>query len=157
MRQLLPLIATLGSGPVFVFFSACDSSASFSSGTPPEPSGGPTSIAAADRADTGRPVIQEPPGEYSNLQVLPETITKTELLDTMKLVTKSLDVKCNFCHRTDVRDYASDEIEKKVIAREMMRMVEMINGEHFTWSGAPEATCFMCHHGQRKPRMHPTE
>ena len=157
MKQLLSLILTLGSGVVFVFFSACDSSGSSPGDAPLAPSGGSTSLETADRVDTDSARIQEAPGEYSNLQVLPDTITKSELLETMKLVTKSLGVKCDFCHRTDVRDYASDEIEKKVIAREMMRMVQMINGQHFTWNGAPEATCFMCHRGERTPRLEPTE
>jgi hypothetical protein len=95
------------------------------------------------------------PSEFTNLEVLPADISKAELKREMKLMTKSLGVKCDYCHRTDIRDYATDEIEEKVIAREMMRMVERINLEHFTWEGAPEATCFMCHRGDREPRMAP--
>ena len=108
--------------------------------------------------DVGSPnkaQAQEFPSRFTNLRVLPGDITKDELYQTMKLIAKSLGAKCNYCHRTDTRDYASDEIKEKVIARKMMRMVERINGELFTWKDAPEATCFMCHQGRRKPQMVP--
>ncbi len=101
------------------------------------------------------PGIPRLPSEFTNLEVLPADITKDELKRHMKLVTKSLGVKCDYCHRTDVRDYATDEIREKVVARDMMRMVERINREHFTWEGAAQATCFMCHHGQREPQLAP--
>ena len=98
---------------------------------------------------------QEVPSKFTNLQVLPEDITKDELLQTMKLITKSLGVKCEFCHRTETRDYASDEIKEKLVARKMMQMVERMNRELFNWEDAPKATCFMCHRGERKPQMQP--
>ncbi len=101
------------------------------------------------------PGIPRLPSEFTNLEVLPADITKDELKRHMKLVTKSLGVKCDYCHRTDVRDYATDEIREKVVARDMMRMVERINREHFPWEGAAQATCFMCHHGQREPQLAP--
>jgi len=95
------------------------------------------------------------PGGFKNLQILPEDISREELMSRMKLIAKSLGAKCNFCHRTDTRDYASDELEKKVIARQMMRMVERLNHEEFTWKGAPQATCFLCHRGEHKPQLQP--
>ncbi len=99
--------------------------------------------------------IHELPAEFANLQVLPADISKDELKQTMKLITRSLGIKCDHCHLTDVRDFASDELRHKVVAREMMRMVERINRELLTWDDAPEATCFMCHHGQAKPQREP--
>ncbi len=99
--------------------------------------------------------IPELPSEFANLQVLPADISKDELKQTMKLITRSLGTKCDHCHLTDVRDFASDERREKVVAREMMRMVERINRDLLTWEDAPEATCFMCHHGQAKPQREP--
>ena len=90
---------------------------------------------------------------FKNLQVLPDDTSRTELLDTMKRVAKSLGVECNFCHRTDKPDFASDEIAHKRTARTMMRMVGRLNDEWLTWQGAPRATCYMCHRGKRKPVM----
>ncbi len=110
---------------------------------------------------TALPVSEEEPGiprlpsEFTNLEVLPADITKDQLKRHMKLITKSLGTKCDYCHRTDIRDYATDEIPEKVVARDMMRMLERINREHFTWEGAPQATCFMCHHGEQEPQLDP--
>ncbi len=113
-----------------------------------------------ENADDALPFEEEPgiprlPAEFTNLEVLSADITKDDLKRHMKLITKSLGVKCDYCHRTDIRDYATDEIREKVVARDMMRMVERINREHFTWEGAAQATCFMCHHGQREPQLAP--
>jgi hypothetical protein len=102
------------------------------------------------------PGIPKLPSEFTNLEVLPTDITKYELKRHMKGITKSLGVKCDYCHRTDIRDYATDEIPEKVVARDMMRMVEWINREQFTWEEAPEATCFMCHHGEPEPQLAPS-
>ena len=89
----------------------------------------------------------------TNLQVLAEDVSRDELLQTMKEVSRSLGVECNFCHRTETPDYASDEIPQKRTARRMMRMVDRLNRELFTWAGAPIATCYMCHRGESTPRL----
>lgn len=113
-----------------------------------------------ESADDALPFEEEPgiprlPSEFTNLEVLPADITKEELKRHMKRITKSLGTKCDYCHRTDIRDYATDEIPEKVVARDMMRMLEKINREHFTWEDAPQATCFMCHHGEQEPQLDP--
>jgi hypothetical protein len=120
---------------------------------------------ACDRSQsTGNvPVIDEEsgslklPSTFENLKVLPKDISKSELKKHMKGITKSLGVKCSYCHRTDTRDYATDEIREKVIARDMMRMLERINLEVFTWEDAPTASCFMCHHGESEPQLAPAD
>ena len=86
---------------------------------------------------------------FTNLQVLPEDITAGQLFDNMKQLTKALGVTCRTCHRNDIRDYASDEIEMKRIARQMMQMVDRMN-EPLSDTTA-EITCFTCHQGNRKP------
>jgi hypothetical protein len=101
------------------------------------------------------PGIPQLPSEFTNLEVLPADITKHQMKRYMKRITKSLGTKCDYCHRTDIRDYATDEIHEKVVAREMMRMLEKLNREHFTWEGAPQATCFMCHRGEQEPQLAP--
>ena len=120
-------------------------------------------VGACDRPESAgnAPLYEEEPGipklpsEFTNLEVLPADITKDQLKRHMKLITKSLGTKCDYCHRTDIRDYATDEIREKVVARDMMRMLERINREHFTWEGAPQATCFMCHRGEQEPQLDP--
>ncbi len=150
MKRLHWILLPLGLS-ILVLSEAC---------APPQPSDddpGDDSPAAAAAPVTGHDTTRthELPAEFANLQVLPADISKDELKQTMKLITRSLGIKCDHCHLTDVRDFASDERREKVVAREMMRMVERINRDLLTWEDAPEATCFMCHHGQPKPQMKP--
>jgi tetratricopeptide (TPR) repeat protein len=54
-------------------------------------------------------------------------------------------------------DFASDDKQTKVKAREMLRMVEAVNSNHLTKlddrSDPPiEVRCATCHHGQSRPR-----
>ncbi len=93
------------------------------------------------------------PRVFTNLQVLPEDITTVALFENMKRVTKALGVECRLCHRSDIRDFATDEIETKRVAREMMLMTIRLNNE-LSAAGTDEAskiTCFTCHQGQRVP------
>jgi hypothetical protein len=41
------------------------------------------------------------------------------------------------------------------MARGMMGLVHKLNTEFFTYKDAPKASCFMCHHGEKKPTMQP--
>ena len=87
--------------------------------------------------------------ELKNVQVLSYT-KKADIIKYMKnTVTKELGVKCKFCH--NIRDYASDENEKKVAAREMMRMVMHINKNTMQPMGIHEVSCWVCHRGQEHP------
>ena len=95
------------------------------------------------------------PGQriFSNLRVLPEDISTAQLLENMKDMTIALGVECRTCHRTDIRDFASDEVEAKRTAREMMRMMAKMNPKS-TEGGEgnqAETTCFDCHQGRLSP------
>ena len=151
MKRLHCILLPLGLSAILLLSEACG---------PSQPSGddsGADSRVAPPVPAAGYDPTQPPklPSEFTNLQVLPADISKDELKQTMKLLTKSLGTKCDHCHLTDANDFASDDLREKVVAREMMRMVERINRELLTWEDAPEATCFMCHHGEPKPRMKP--
>ena len=93
--------------------------------------------------------------EYSNVQVLPYE-SKKEMMNYMKkTVSKSLGVKCTFCH--NIKDYADDGNSHKLVAREMMRMVISMNthldsafsiGEKAGMKhipDVPKVDCWMCH------------
>jgi hypothetical protein len=107
-------------------------------------------------ADLEEPGIPKLPCKFTNLEVLPADITKEEMKQSMKLISRSIGVKCEYCHRTDTRDYATDEITEKRIARKMMHMVEQLNRDTFTWEDAPRVTCFMCHRGDVEPVLAPS-
>ncbi|MGH9456959.1 MAG: c-type cytochrome [Thermoanaerobaculia bacterium] len=106
--------------------------------------------------------------EFRNLQVLPDDISREELLATMRGFTRGLGVRCNHCHVVTAtepevqHDFPNDAKETKRVARVMLQMVRQING---TWlervalvrgdAEAPRVTCWTCHRGQPKPEAPP--
>lgn len=91
----------------------------------------------------------EKKSELKNVQVLSYT-KKAEIMKFMKKsVAKDLGVKCNYCH--NIKNYASDEKEHKLAAREMMRMVKHINKTTMHPLGLHEVSCWVCHQGKKHP------
>ena len=82
-----------------------------------------------------------------NLQVFPKNTPKKELKKAMKVIAKSLGVRCDHCH--DLDDMSKDT-DKKKIARSMMHMVAEINKKHF--KGKKRVVCMTCHNGAVKPK-----
>ncbi len=100
------------------------------------------------------------PDKFTNLQVLPKTIPKAELVQMMRGFTGALGVRCNHCHvganpaNLDGYDFASDAKETKKVARVMMRMTQEINTRLLPQTGRDPLTtvqCFTCHHGVTRP------
>ena len=79
---------------------------------------------------------QFPPARTKNLKVLPTDMPVREVIDTMRSFTRALGVRCTYCHIGEEGqdlaqyDFESDEKPPKLKAREMLRMVAAINGEH---------------------------
>lgn len=102
-------------------------------------------------------------GEYKNLKVLPKNITREQMDSTMKHYSKSLGVKCGFCHERGVDgkfDFASDKNEHKEVTRDMMRLTIKINKKYFDneldkSTGLSVVTCFTCHNGKKHPAVKP--
>ncbi len=114
------------------------------------------SVAAQERRD----IFSDP----QNLKVLPEDISRAELRETMRGFSLSLGVNCSSCHVGEDSqpifeyDFAADDKAMKLIARDMMRMVEDINktvGKLERDEGHEFVTvnCVTCHRGQDRPRM----
>jgi hypothetical protein len=96
------------------------------------------------------------PDHFTNLKVLPKDISKEDLVHTMKAFSASLGVKCDHCHvLSPEKDFASDKKGEKQMARDMMGLVHKLNTEFFNYRDAPKASCFMCHHGEKKPALQP--
>lgn len=103
-----------------------------------------------------------PAQKERNLKVLPKDISDTKLDSIMHTYNKALGVKCNYCHVpvtgfADSIDFASDKVDKKEKARDMMRMVIDINSRYFPYQPGerPEylntITCITCHRGEPFP------
>ena len=71
-------------------------------------------------------------------------------MPAMRSFTAGLGVRCDFCHVQG--DRASDENHMKVVARNMVSMVQQIN-THF--NGSPKVTCYTCHRGESEPKNAP--
>ncbi|HET6613026.1 MAG TPA: c-type cytochrome, partial [Kofleriaceae bacterium] len=82
-----------------------------------------------------------------NLKVLPKNTSKKEIKKIMKGVSKSLGVKCDFCHNVD--DFSKDS-KKKETARGMMRMVNTLNKKYFA-KADHKISCMTCHRGHEHP------
>ena len=110
---------------------------------------GMTARTLVRRAFTGRdggPEAQKTAGEvFKNIQVLKD-IPADELMPSMRYVSASLGVSCDYCHEADHFD--SDDKPTKQRARNMMKMMFAINQDNF--NGRREVTCYTCHRGVAK-------
>jgi photosynthetic reaction center cytochrome c subunit len=86
--------------------------------------------------------------ELKNVQVLPFTTT-VEIKEFMKSMAKELGVKCRYCHNPN--NLSSDEKSNKKSAREMLRMVQYINGNVMGKLELRSISCWTCHRGQEHP------
>jgi len=100
---------------------------------------------------------------FHNLQVLPQNITRDELISTMRRFTQALGVRCDHCHAAlpgDPKkfDFPSDAQPRKAAARIMMRMTARINHDYV--SKVEEvyttASCWTCHRGKTQPDVVPS-
>lgn len=96
----------------------------------------------------------------TNLKILPKDISGDDLHQVMREYSKSLGVKCGFCHERKKEgehpDFASDAKQEKIVSREMMLMVNAINEKYLATMGDghfEKITCVTCHNGHTKPMV----
>jgi hypothetical protein len=103
-----------------------------------------------------------PPDTLINTKVFPHATPVTQVIGAMRNFTSDLGVRCQFCHLgeegkpLDQFDFASDEKRTKLVARQMMRMVQEINRRVDTLprvggAAALQVTCGTCHRGVSRP------
>lgn len=114
------------------------------------------------------PTYAQIPTEFHNLQVLPEDITRSQLLGYMRGFSFATGLRCSGCHMGEEGqpfseyDFPSDDRPTKRKAREMLKMVQAINDQHL--ANLPErsepnvqVTCATCHGGIQRPVAIETE
>jgi hypothetical protein len=101
---------------------------------------------AQEKKDT--PKKQQP--NPTNLKVL-KVATGPEVSQIMRTFTAGLGVQCTHCHVQG--SFASDENPKKEVARQMIRMSQVINA-NFP-DGKMRVTCYTCHRGEAEPKTAP--
>jgi photosynthetic reaction center cytochrome c subunit len=102
-----------------------------------------------------------PPDSLINTKVIPHNTPVTQVIGTMRNFTSMLGVRCHTCHEgeegtpLEKTDFASDKKRMKLVARQMMRMVEEINHRIDTIPERPDSavvvTCRTCHRGVSRP------
>lgn len=104
---------------------------------------------------------QQLPDKFSNLQVLPKDISKTDLTQLMRSFAFALNVRCNHCHvekpgKDAGFDFAADDKQPKKTARVMLTMTTSINRDYLSKLDKPDPVrveCVTCHRGLTEPRL----
>lgn len=102
-----------------------------------------------------------PPDSLVNTLVIPHSTPVNQVIGQMRNFTSALGVRCQFCHKGEEGqplarfDFPSDDKRTKLVARQMMRMVEEINKRLDTLPGRTNpglaVTCATCHRGTNRP------
>ena len=102
-----------------------------------------------------------PPDSLVNTRVIPKSTPVVQVIGTMRNFTSDLGVRCQFCHVGEEGqplaqfNFASDEKRTKLVARQMMLLVQEANRRVDTLPGHqpddPQVTCATCHRGVSKP------
>jgi hypothetical protein len=108
-----------------------------------------------------QPPRKFPPDSLINTQVIPHNTPVIQVIGMMRNFTGALGVRCQFCHVGEEGmplaqfDFAKDEKRTKLVARQMMRMVQEINRRLDTLPGRTppglQVTCATCHRGVTRP------
>ena len=131
------------------------------------PSASPQSLSAGSPFDGAMAELRQTmagkegqPAEavFKNIQLL-KGIQAVRVLRIMESgFTRALGVKCSHCH--DAKSWSSDDKKEKRIARDMMRMMQDINGKYLPSisglkSDTPAVSCATCHRGRAQPLLGP--
>ena len=102
-----------------------------------------------------------PPDSLSNTRVIPHATPVIQVVGMMRNFAGDLGVRCQFCHvgregqPLEQFDFISDQKRTKLVARQMMLMVQEINRRVDTLPGRStpglQVTCATCHHGVSRP------
>jgi hypothetical protein len=100
------------------------------------------------------------PSEFTNLQVLPKTITRAELVTVMRGIATELGLRCHDCHvgppTLEGMNFSTDEKRTKQVARTMLAMTRAINAQYVSTIPAGSeprqpVRCITCHRRASKP------
>lgn len=87
---------------------------------------------------------------FKNIQVF-KGLPAPEVMNIMRSFTRSLDVRCEFCHVDGA--FEKDDKPEKLTARKMVLMAGQINKENF--GSERRVTCWTCHRGSNDPESAP--
>lgn len=70
--------------------------------------------------------------------------------ENMLSISKQLGVTCNSCHISE--NFRSDKKMEFKIAKEHMKITQLLIDSGMDGKLGPKATCYMCHRGEAKPK-----
>jgi hypothetical protein len=110
---------------------------------------------------TAQAIGHFPPDSLVNVKVIPRTMPVIQVIGQMRNFTGDLGVRCQYCHvgqegqPLEQFDFSSDTKRTKLVARQMMLMVQEINRRVDSLPGhsntSIRVTCETCHHGVSRP------
>lgn len=116
------------------------------------------------RAQARRQQAQQQEEGFKNLQYFPKDISRGELIARMRNFSFALGAPCTHCHGTEEQtgfnlegvDFSLDIKPTKAKAREMLKIVDAINGDLLSGLSRRsdrglEVSCFTCHSGAPLP------
>ena len=110
---------------------------------------------------SAQPPGKWPPDSLVNVQVFAKNTPVVQVWGQMRNIAGGLGVECTFCHvglegaRLEQIDFASDQKRNKLVARQMMRMVQEVNRRIDSIPSRPTpgvtVSCATCHRGVSRP------
>lgn len=73
-------------------------------------------------------------------------VKEDEIRQSMVTISRQLGVTCTECH--NMKKLTDDSLKSFQVAREHMKIVEMLKLNGMDGKKGPEASCYMCHRGQ---------
>jgi hypothetical protein len=120
-----------------------------------------TAITVAPALCSAQTTAKFPPDSLVNTRVISHATPVISVIGTMRNFTSYLGVRCQYCHLGEEGlpltqfDFVSDQKRTKLVAREMMRMVDEINHRLDSLPGRAspglQVTCNTCHRGTSRP------
>lgn len=119
-----------------------------------------TFVALAGLLAAAGPASAQFPDKFTNLEVFPKDISKSDLQAAMRRFSFALGVRCDHCHveKADKSmDFAAEDKDEKKTARLMLEMVMAVNRDYVAKLSHGDhqplkVECVTCHHGLAEPR-----
>jgi hypothetical protein len=70
--------------------------------------------------------------------------------ESMVVISRQLGVTCTTCHNPE--NFHSDKKMEFKVAKEHMKLTQMLIDSGMDGKKGPKATCYMCHRGELKPK-----
>lgn len=92
--------------------------------------------------------LLSPPGYTQGVQKIKSD--EDSIREEMTKITREIGVTCTECH--NVKNFKDDAKPNFRVGLEHIKITQMLKDNGFNGKNGPEASCFMCHKGELKPK-----